>query len=153
MFNHIYFNRQRRLGAVVAAIAFSAVGASAATRPENTRFINQAYEDLVGRPVDRLAAATYSHFLAVGGTRTQFAGILTGSGEYRTRLVQQFYEEFLNRPATPGEVSFGAGFLQQGGTDSQLRGLILAGQEYFTHAGGTNEGFLTKLFQDLLGRA
>jgi len=64
----------------------------------------------------------------VGGTRTQFAGILTGSSEYRTRLVQQFYEEFLNRPATPGEVSFGAGFLQQGGTDSQLRGLILAGQ-------------------------
>ena len=136
MFNHIHLSR--RLGAILTAIAFSAVGASAAARTQNTRFINQACEDLLGRPADRLSAATYEHFLAVGGTRTQFAGILTGSSEYRTRLVQQFYEEFLNRPATPGEVSFGAGFLQQGGTDSQLSRLDTC-RPGVLHSCGRNE--------------
>src|SRR5438874_1829361 len=140
-------------GTILAAIALTGPVALAATTVENARFINQAYEDLLGRPVDRVTASSLVHFIAVGGTRTQVAGLITSSNEYRTRLVQQLYQDYLNRAATPVEVSFAVNLLQLGGTDNQLRGQVLSSQEYFILAGGSNEGFLSKLFLNALGRA
>lgn len=146
------FNLQRSLATIMAALALSGTVAAGATPEQNARFINQAYEDLLGRPVDRVAAASLGHLLSIGGIRTQVAGLITSSSEYRSRLVQQSYEQYLSRPATPVESSSGVNLLQIGGTDNQLRGQILADQEYYALAGGSNDGFLSKMFLDVLGR-
>lgn len=141
----------RHLGFAAAMLAM-AISAQAATPAQNSKFINQMYEDLLGRPPDRLSEAIFGMLLANGGSRTQVAGFLTGSNEYMTKLIQQTYSQYLNRNPTAGETSFYLNYLHNGATDDQMRDAILGGDEFFNLAGGSNARFLSKLYQDVLGR-
>lgn len=65
----------------------------------NTGFLSALYQDVLNRPIDASGLATFTQFLANGGTRTQVASILLSSTEYLTNLVQGFYQRYLRRPA------------------------------------------------------
>jgi hypothetical protein len=119
----------------------------------NERFVVQMYADLLGRrpSVQDLAFAT--NFLDQTGTREQLASVLLGSDEYRAALVSSIYGAFLRRVASPADVSAGTSFLSGGGTDEQFEALVLGSTEYFvSEGGGTVDGFLHALYQDVLGR-
>src|SRR5262249_44774243 len=76
------------------------------------------------------------------------------SPEFQTGLVQQAYQRFLHRAAEPGGLAFWLQFLQQGNTVEQMEAGITGSAEYFQNrGGGTNAGFLTALYQDVLNRA
>src|SRR5262249_20265540 len=54
------------------------------------------------------------------------------------------------RPADAASLAGGASFLQAGGTVLQLEALLLGSEEYFQkRGGGTVNGFLTAVYQDL----
>src|SRR5436853_407589 len=53
----------------------------------NQRFVMALYQDLLGRSADAPGLATLTSLLGSGGTRTQIAGVLLGSAEYRGNLV------------------------------------------------------------------
>jgi uncharacterized protein (TIGR03118 family) len=120
----------------------------------NARFVDQLYQDFLNRQADPAGLAFWTGQIDNGMTRTQVAAGIQSSLEFQTITVQRAYQQFLNRAADPAGVTFWTNFLQQGNTVEQLDAGIVGSAEYFqTRGGGTNNGFLTALYQDALGRA
>ena len=119
----------------------------------NAKFITQSYEDVLGRAPNRFEYTMWLHFVDTGGARSQFAGILTSSAEYKNKLVEGWYMQYLHRQPTSTELMFGAQMLMNGATNSQERAMIIGTDEYFNNAGGTNDAFIHNMYADLLGRA
>ena len=140
----------RRLGLVLAALLLAAGIAPAATI---NCFIQRSYQDLLARQPNRLELQLWTTFLQHRGSRAQFEAVLTSSAEYKAELVNGWYQRFLHRPATAGEISSYQFLLLHGTTDKQVLAFLLGSDEYFNNAGGTNQGFVNQLFQDLLGRS
>ena len=116
-------------------------------------FLGSVWQDLLGRDITPGEKASTLDFLDGGGSRTQVAQIVLNSGEYRTRLAQSLFQQFLGRAATQTEVNFFLSALQQGANVDQLIAVIVGSDEYYQNrGGGTNDGFLEQLFNDLLGR-
>ena len=116
-------------------------------------FIEQSYEDVLGRAPNRLEMAAGLRLGNAGASRAIIAVRLTSSAEYKARLVDGWYAEFLHRGANAGERSIYQHLLLMGDTDKQVRAMILGSDEYFGQAGNTDSGFVHQVYTDLLGRA
>jgi uncharacterized protein (TIGR03118 family) len=119
----------------------------------NARFVDQIYQDLLGRQADAAGLAGWVNMLEQGMTRAQVVAAIENSPEYQTVLVQKAYQQFLHRSAEQGGLNGWVAFLQQGHTVEQMEAGIIGSAEYFqTRGGGTNNGFLAALYQDALNR-
>ena len=124
------------------------------TLPPNQSFVDQAFRDLLGRGADAGALSFFGDALDQGSIgRLQVGLLIESSTEFRSRQIDGLFTNLLHRPADPmGKQAF-LGFLATGATGEQAEALILASPEYFqTRGGGSNAGYATALFQDLLGR-
>jgi len=120
----------------------------------NQLFVAHAYLDLLLRPVDPGGLTTWVNFLNAGGTRQNVALGIENSQEYRTVVVQRLFTHYLNRSADMGGLATYTAVLATGGTDEQVAAALAGSQEYFqVRGGGTNNGFLAALYQDVLNRA
>ena len=119
------------------------------------RFVAQVYLDVLNRVVDQGALGYWSGLLDQGLlTRTQVAQELIQSTEYRTGEIQSLYEEFLGRAADSSSIGGWLSYLAGGGTNLSLEIQLLGSQEYFQNkGGGTNAGFLSALYESVLGWA
>jgi hypothetical protein len=119
----------------------------------NERFVSQAYLDLLQRPIDATGLQIFSAALDGGLPPSQVSQGITSSQEYRTDLIAADYQLFLHRTADLTGLSNFLNFLATGGTDEQMAVILTGSAEYFQNrGGGTNDGFLTALFQDALRR-
>src|SRR5262249_15080786 len=119
----------------------------------NSRWVAQAYRDILGREADPSGLATFTRILDQGqATRTQVAAFLLSSPEYRAKALTDIYRAILKREPDAGGLNSFLGFLASGGTLNQVRALLLGSVEYFQKQGSTIDGFLTALYQDALGR-
>ncbi len=121
----------------------------------NQAFISQVYLDLFHRPVDPSGLATWGGFVDQTGNRSgAIYGIQNAtSQEFRVNEVQQLYLQLLGRAVDPVGLANSVPFLARGGTYQGLAAIIAGSPEYYqTKGGGTNNGFLSALYQDLLGR-
>jgi hypothetical protein len=125
----------------------------AGSGPSNDRWINQIYIDLLGRPADAAALATFGGLLTGGTPRSTVASIVLTSTEYRTRLLTGFFATFLRRAPSAAEVSFWLPAFAASLTDEQIETQITASPEYFALAGGTNAGWISRIYNDVLGRS
>ena len=121
--------------------------------PSNDRWINQIFLDLLGHTADAASLSAYGGLLGGGTPRATVAASILASIEYRQRLLTNFYATFLHRSPSAAEVSlwlpaFGAGL-----SDEQIEAQIAASPEYFALSGSTNPGWITRIFNDVLGRA
>ncbi len=66
-------------------------------------------------------------------------------------LVDSWYRTYLRRPPDPNMVNW-VSMLQQGNPPDVVLAAILGSDEYYAKAGGTAQGFITTLFNDVLGR-
>jgi hypothetical protein len=124
-------------------------------------FVHQAYLDLLRRPADLGGVAYYVGRLEQGTTRTEVAALLMDSREYRTVVVNDLYLAYLGRPADPMGLVFGLQILE-GSTlfptllptrlDVLKSQLLASAEYYFVKGGGTDAGFLSALYRDVLGR-
>src|SRR5262249_11236691 len=120
----------------------------------NAQFIDQLYQDFLNRQADPAGLAFWTAQIDQGMTRAQVAAGIESSLEFQTVTVQKAYQQLLQRAADPAGLAFWTGFLRQGNTIEQMDAGIVGSAEYFqTRGGGTNNGFLTALYQDALGRA
>jgi hypothetical protein len=87
-----------------------------------------------------------------GDSGGQIALGIEGSSEYQAKLVQDAYGSFLQRPAEPAAQQWALQFLAAGGSVEQLDAAILGSPEYYAKHGSTTTGFVTGLYQDLLGK-
>jgi len=116
-------------------------------------FLGSVWQDLLGRDITPSEKASMLDFLDSGGSHAQVAQTVLNSAEYRTKLAQSLFQQFLGRAATQTEVNFFSSALQQGVTVEQLIAVIVGSDEYYQNrGGGTNNGFLEQLYNDLLGR-
>lgn len=134
-----------------------------ATRPEgsvngdvgsaNARFIVGAYQRLLGRAADEDGLDFHLGRLAAGGDRTRRAlayGLLF-SAEGSRQEVRRAYDDLLGRtPDVVGEDYWTAHLQGHGVLD--LRVLLLASDEFRANAGGTDDGWLDAVYQEVLAR-
>ncbi len=119
----------------------------------NQIFVDQVYQDLLNRQADAVGLAFWSSLLDQGVTRTQVVADIEASTEFLTVTVQNVYQQFLHRAADPSGLSGWVSNLQHGATLQQVEAGIIGSPEYFQNrGGGTNNGFLTALYQDALNR-
>jgi Domain of unknown function (DUF4214) len=72
--------------------------------------------------------------------------------EYANAQVVSLYAAYLHRQPTGVEVAQFAGMLAQGGGSDQVAAIVLGSPEYyFSRGGGTRNGFVAALYQDVLG--
>jgi PhoPQ-activated pathogenicity-related protein len=122
-------------------------------RSLNERFVTLLYLDLLERIVDDATLATVGNQLDSGSqTRSQVAQTLINSSEYRTLVVGSLYQQILGRTVDQTGLQNALNFLAGGGSAEGLKTLLFGSTEYFNRQGGTVDGFLTGLFQDVLNR-
>jgi hypothetical protein len=118
------------------------------------RLVADLYRDLLGRVVEPAGLTFHSGLLDQGlAGRQQVANMILHSPEYATAAVRRLYERLLLREADPAGQAFWIDFMGQGHTAAEVEGMLLASDEYFSRrSGGTAEGFLQALYQDVFGR-
>ncbi|HQU45931.1 MAG TPA: DUF4214 domain-containing protein [Pirellulales bacterium] len=120
----------------------------------NTVFVGNAYALLLDRAPDASGAAFWANGLK-DGTLTPVSVVLEieGSAEYITDQVDAMYSRYLDRPADTQDQQYWVGFVQAGGTFEQVAEALVASQEYYVLRGGTDQGFITGLYADVLNRS
>jgi hypothetical protein len=148
--SHTFANQ----GAYAITTTIQDEGGSQATVTSTTAvgWIAGVYLDLLHRPIDPTGLTAWNALLNQGLARQQIVTDIESSVEYRTDEVQAVYTQFLHRNADAFGLSAFVNALGSGMTVVQVEALILGSQEFFNDAGGTNSGFLTALYEDLLNR-
>lgn len=133
--------------------AWSARPVSADTT--NQLFVERAYHDLLGRVPGESDLDSFAGALDHGlETNQDVATTITGSAEFEGDEVQQQYQKLLHRAADSLSLNGWVGAFRSGTTVEQLESNLAGSPEYYTNrGGGTNDGFLTALYPDLLGRS
>jgi autotransporter-associated beta strand protein len=127
-------------------------GVSVTVLSANQAFVSKLYVDLLNRPVDPQGLAAWSALLGTGTPRSAVVFDIESTPEYRGDVVTALYERYLHRAPDPAGFQGFVTFLNNGGTDEQVADMLIGSQEYFNNAGGTLNGFLTNLYQDVLNR-
>jgi uncharacterized protein GlcG (DUF336 family) len=122
---------------------------------QNALFVTKAYQDLLHRAPDPIGQTAFTSGLNRALIdRFDAAVIFTSSQEYRDDLVQDLYMHYLRRSADPTGLNADLALLMSGGTIEQVVAALVGSQEYLRNqGGGSNDGFLAALYQDVLGRA
>ena len=137
------------------AIGFCALGQRAAADTTNQLFVERSYHDLLGRVPDATGLTTYANALDSNTlSTTQVADSITGGAEFHGVEARQEYQALLHRDADPFGFNTWVNALGAGATVEQLQANLAGSSEYYTNrAGGTDSGFITALYSDLLGRS
>ncbi|MEL7156943.1 MAG: DUF4214 domain-containing protein [Actinomycetota bacterium] len=157
--------RRRRRGvhvllAVVTAVAtlwLTAGPALAATGPvssANARWLDATYTTLLGRPADDGGLDHHLAVIAAGGSesRRDLAHGLLVSPEGSRAEVRRAYGQLLGRSPDPVGEDYWTTHLSGHGV-LDLRVLLMAGDEFHLRAGGTDDAWITALYQEVLGRS
>lgn len=140
----------------IAQIGFFSPTLILADECATSAFITAAYHELFGfdyDPSDEDSTA-WEEILNGGlATHAQMALGVMNTAEYRRRLVDTLYQLYLDREAEPEEQTFYGFLLSTGKTIDYVKAAILGSDEYVADRGGnSNGGFLTALYDDVLGR-
>jgi hypothetical protein len=120
----------------------------------NDRFLSEAYDDLLGRPLDAGGWSYWQGMISPSSNRLAIALALESSDEFRQREVQRLFSRFLGRLAEQDAAEFFGRQLAAGVTVEQVAAQLLASTEYFQQfGGGVNSRFLNVVYRDLFGRA
>ncbi len=118
----------------------------------NNLYVASAYELLLHRFPDT-GAAYWVNLMNNGGSA---AGVVLGiesSPEYLSAQVSAMYQFYLRRPADPAGAQGWTNFLLAGGTLEQVGEAMVSSQEFYVLQGGTNQGFITGLYDFVLRRS
>lgn len=119
-----------------------------------TTWLAGLYQKLLKRAPDAGGLGFFQGVLvdSSGSARRDTAAVIGSSAEHRGQLIRGWYTTYLARAASDGDVNFWVGAMASGATQQQVQAVIVGSAEYLAKAGGTNAGYLDKLYKDLLGR-
>jgi uncharacterized secreted protein with C-terminal beta-propeller domain len=132
----------------------SGVTQVATVSAQSLLFVEQLYRDLLHREAE-LAGIDYWGGLLDrhDATRSEIAGDITTSLEYRSNLIQDLYHSLLGRAADSQGFAGFLGWLSRGATIEEVKRAIMGSPEYYEHAGGTGNSFLVAVYHDVFRRA
>lgn len=140
-------------GQVLSVLGQGATAQVAVGAPVTSAYVRRIYLDLFQREPDPAGLASWTAALASGVPRTAVANSITASTEYRSGLIQGVYQTYLGRRADAGGLQYWLGQLASGRTVQEIEAGFLASPERYRQAGGTDAGWVTTLYRDVLGRA
>ncbi|WZO98797.1 S8 family serine peptidase [Isosphaeraceae bacterium EP7] len=122
-------------------------------------FLTGLYSDLMGRTPDAAGLAYFTGLIAGGASRVDVARWMMGSAEALVTKVARWYQSDLGRIASLLNLKADTGVLAYAHTliagtagDALVRTWILGSSEFLNRSGKTNAGYVSALYQDLLGR-
>jgi hypothetical protein len=123
------------------------------TAGTDASFANQAYLDVLGRPVDSTGLASFLSVAEVAPRTAVMRGVVL-STEYMVNLVEGFYSRFVPTHGTPttAEILAWLSALQNGLTDEQAISAFIGSPEYFANHGADNSLWLSAAYNAILGR-
>ena len=116
------------------------------------QYVRQVYLDLFNRGPDPVGLQGWTDALTNGAPRIAVANSITASGEFRSGLISGVYREFLGREPDPHGLSDWLAAMGAGLTIQGMEAGFLASDEYYYQAGGTDAGWVQRLYQHVLGR-
>jgi len=125
---------------------------AAFTQAGNAAVVRLVYLELLGRCPDQAGFDHWTGRLNGGASASSFARSISATDEAVGRVVDDAYQTMLGRPADPSGRAFWVGRLQSTGRYDQLLADLAASPEFWSKAGGTNTGFVTRVYDRLLGR-
>lgn len=120
------------------------------TADEN--WVRTSYADVLGRAADADGLFAWTEARARGLKAGRFATSLVGSAESRSRIVATLYTDLLGRDPEPAGEAFWANQLRTV-TLPTVRSRILATPEVYARSGGVPNGYVTSIYDLVLGRA
>lgn len=124
--------------------------------PQGTeQFVKAVYNDLLGRaPESREAINYYSAALVSGVSRQSVALGFQNSSEFLSIKIREAYQRAFLREPEQGATEYWISEIRRGRlVVDELFPLFLATNEmYFSRGGGTEEGYITALYQIVLNR-
>lgn len=122
--------------------------------PALRSFVAATIQDFLGRDATSSEITTNANALAEGLTlRTGYLHTMVTSDAWIDSLLTKFYEDTFGRsPDTAGE-AYWANLLRKGlQTPAQVAAHFYSSNEYYANAGNTDQGWMTDLYEALLGR-
>jgi subtilisin family serine protease len=117
-----------------------------------TAFVEELYQDLLGRAPEPGALNGWVNSLLQGYSRQQVAQAIWNSAEHRGREVDQFYLTYLHRAADPVGRAGWVNALMAGLSETTVITVFLNSAEYLAaHASDSN--FVAGLYRDVLRRS
>jgi len=119
----------------------------------NGAVVRLVYLELLGRCPDQAGFDHWTARLDGGASPASFARAIARTPEAVGRVVDDAYETMLGRdPDGPGR-AFWVGRLQADGRYDRLLAELGSSEEFWEKAGSTDTGFVTRVYERLLGRA
>jgi hypothetical protein len=116
--------------------------------------VKALYEDLLRRGVDPDGLTTWGSLLVTGVGGPTLVATLTGSDEYIRLRIRQAYLEVLGREPEPEGVENWYWAIRTGrATVDDVQRKFFSSAEFMFRAGGTNEGYVRRMYTSTLGRA
>jgi hypothetical protein len=126
----------------------NSIGASTA----NQVYVANVYELLLSRAPDA-SSSVWVNALNNGVSAAGVVLDVENSTEYLNDPVSALYNRYLGRNPDPAGEQAWTNFLLAGGTLEEVAEGLTASQEYFVLHGGTNQGFITGLYGEILYRS
>ena len=121
---------------------------------EAASVVTALYADLLGRRPDPTGLSTWTSRLLQGTSQSELVATLTRSDEYISKRVRQAYVEVLGREPEPAGAANWLDVIRRGGaTVDDVQRRFYDSTEYFNRSGGTDAGYVQRLYQTVLGRS
>ena len=137
---------------VIAGFAGSAeyfLGKGQASAPG---WVGAAFGDVLGRAPSAGELRSWVGLLALPGNLGGAASALAHSQAYYQGFVQSTYGKYLARTPSATEVAGWVAQMQNGLSDETVEAEFIGSAEYIANHGGPGAGWVTGMYEDLLGR-
>lgn len=125
-----------------------------ASETPSQRFVRAAYEDFLDRAPTPSELGQRSSAIDAGTlTRGSLVRELARTPEYVSVLVRRFYADTLGRPGDAAGIAYWVDELRSGRRSvAEVAGSFYASREYFVRAGGSNQAWITDLYDVFFDR-
>lgn len=139
-------------GRVDVTIAGTAPAGCTAGEPQDARYVCRTYTDLLGRTASTADKDYWLGRLRSGENRAAIVKAFTGTPEYRASVVRGIWRAYLGTDPDAATRQRWVEQLGRGANPDLVRQEALASAAFLTRSGGTPEGFVAGLHQQLLRR-
>ena len=102
---------------------------------DNAGFIQEVFQDLLGRSADSGSVASLSNLLNSGTSRVALVNMVLNSAERTDHVIEQYYQQYLGRSGSASEVQSWAAMIDAGLFDFEsVAEQFLSSNEYFNSA-------------------
>ncbi len=120
-------------------------------------YVLAAYADVLHRtpPITDSGVQYWTSQIASGRSRADIAGSFNNSDEYRNLQITAAYRDVMRRAPDPGGAAYWLSQMQSGALqpDDVHRTFLIADEFYDFQGGGTDVGYVTALYEDVIGRS